>query len=339
MKRAALVFLGICIFATMANAAPAPFHDTAPDQYTVKKGDTLWDIASLFLKKPWLWPEIWQANPQIQNPHLIYPGDVVSLVYIDGQPRLTLNRGRVVKLSPKVRVVEHDEAIATLPLDKIDNFLSRNRVVDDATLEAAPHVVAGQEKHLLSGIGDTFYARGDFSGAENSFGIFRRGDPYIDPVSKEALGIRAIDIGAGELSSVSGDIGTLTATRSGEEIRVGDRLLPNEVRRIDSMFYPSAPEADVEALIIGVEGGVNNASHLDVVAINRGERDGLIVGNTLAIYKRGETVQDRVAKDTVVLPPKRVGLLMVFRTFEKMSFGLVLEAARPVAVDDLLRNP
>ncbi|MGK2914282.1 MAG: LysM peptidoglycan-binding domain-containing protein [Porticoccaceae bacterium] len=339
MRRVVLALIGLWLFASVASAAPAPFHDNAPDQYTVKKGDTLWDISALFLKKPWLWPEIWQANPQIQNPHLIYPGDSISLIYVDGQPRLTLSRGREVKLAPKARVIEHADAIPTLPLEMISNYLSLNRVVDSAELEAAPYVVAGHEKRLMSSIGDDFYARGDFSGSEQALGVFRRGDAYVDPATKEVLGIRAMDVGAAQIKALDGAIATLTATRTSQEILSGDRLLPGEARRVDSLFYPSAPAGDIHGVILLVEGGVSNGGHLDVVAINRGERDGLVAGNTLAIYKLGEVVQDRIAKDTVTLPPDRAGLLMVFRTFEKMSFGLVLHADRPIAVNDLVQNP
>ncbi len=339
MKKAAIALMGIWLGMAAAFAAEPPFKDSVPDTYTVKKGDTLWDISAFYLREPWLWPEIWHVNPQIKNPHLIYPGDVISLVYIDGQPRLTLNRGRNVKLSPQVRAMAHGEAIATLPLDAINSFLSRTRVVAPGELEAAPYVVAGQQKRIISGIGDDLYARGTFAGDDGTFGVYRQGDPYIDPDSEEVLGVRAQDVGAVQLKAVNGDVGTAGVLRSEQEIRIGDRLLPGEERKIDPVFYPSAPADTIDGVIIAVEGGVNNVGHLDVVAINRGERDGLAVGNMLAIYKRGETVADRIAEDTVTLPPERAGLVMIFRAFEKMSFGLVLNADRPLSVKDLVRNP
>lgn len=339
MKKILLALLGVWIFATAAIAADERFNDDVPDKYTVKRGDTLWDISDFFLKTPWLWPEIWYVNPQIRNPHLIYPGDIISLVYIDGKPRLMLQRGdRVVKLSPQIRELPHAEAIDALPLQAVNNFLSRNRVVDRGELEAAPYVLAGGERRLLTGQGDDFYARGQFDEV-NAFGVYRKGEPYVDSETGELLGIRAQDIGSAKLKTVDGDIGTLASTRSVEEIRVADRLLPHEERRIDSTFYPSAPEDMVEGVIMTVEGGVSQVGHLDVVAINRGEREGLAVGNILAIYKRGETVADRVAGGRVTLPSERAGLVMVFRSFEKMSFGLVLKADRPLAVNDIVKNP
>ena len=339
MKKVLLALISIWLIATATIAADDRFNDDIPDKYTVKHGDTLWDISDFFLKTPWLWPEIWYVNPQIRNPHLIYPGDIISLVYIDGEPRLMLERGdRVVKLTPQIRELPHDKAIDAIPLEAINNFLSRNRVVEEGVLDAAPYVVAGGEKRLLSGEGDDFYARGEFDDTP-TYGIYRKGEPYIDPETEEILGIRAQDIGSAKLKTIDGDIATLNSTRSVEEIRVGERLLPHEERRIDSTFYPSAPEQEVEGVIMTVEGGVSQVGHLDVISINRGERDGLAIGNILAIYKRGETIKDRVQGGKVTLPAERAGLVMVFRTFEKMSFGLVVRAKRPLAVNDIVRNP
>jgi len=272
------------------------------------------------------------------QPHLIYPGDIISLVYIDGKPRLMLERSRNVKLSPDVKVLPHAEAIPTLPLDVVDNFLSRNRVVSEEELEGAPYVVAGHEKRILTGFNDNFYARGEFDQTP-SYGLYRKGDPYVDPETGEVLGIRAQDIGSAKVKTVDGDIATLLATRVEEEIRIGERLLPHEEQRLNSTFFPSGPEGEINGVIMAVEGGITQVGHLDVVAINRGEREGLKVGNVLAIFKRGETVTDRVADEPITLPNERAGLLMVFRTFEKMSYGLVLDAERPLAVNDLVQNP
>lgn len=338
MKKALLGIVAACTFTMLALAAEPPFNEDVPDKYTVKKGDTLWDISEFFLRDPWLWPEIWYVNPQIRNPHLIYPGDIISLVYIDGRPRLTLQRGRDIKLSPEVKVLPHADAIPALPLDIINNFLSRNRLVTQEEIDGAPYVVAGYEKRLLSGSGDNFYARGQFDETP-AYGLYRIGEPYVDPETDELLGIRAQDVGSAKLKTVEGDIGTLLATRTVEEVRVGERLFPHEERRLESTFYPSAPESDVEGVIMAVEGGISQVGHLDVVAINRGDREGLTEGNVLAIFKRGETITDKVAKEKITLPHERAGLLMIFRTFEKMSYGLVLNAERPLAVNDIVENP
>lgn len=327
------VLLALTVFAA------EPFNDNVPDKYVVKKGDTLWGIAAHFLQKPWLWPEIWHVNPQIANPHLIYPGDEIRMIYIDGKPRLTLSRGRDVKLDPQVREVPHGEAIPAIPLDAVDAFLTKTRVVDPGVLEAAPHVVAGHEKSIITGIGSDFYVRGEVPADQTFWGVYRKGENYVDPDTGELLGVRAQDIGSGKLKAVDGEILTLSATRSAEEIRIGDRILPPEDRQIQTVFYPSAPPAGIRGTIIAVEGGVSSVGRMDVVAINRGERDGLKIGNTLAIYKAGEVVRDRIAEDVVTLPPERAGLLMVFRTFDRMSFGLVMQSSRPLKVKDLVREP
>lgn len=340
MKKILLAVAGLWFVAALSLAqAQEPFNDGVPDRYVVKKGDTLWDIAAFFLKKPWLWPEIWHVNPQIANPHLIYPGDEISLIYLDGRPRLTLNRGREVKLSPQVRVEPHGAAIPALPLDVIDTFLSKTRVVAPGELEAAPYVVAGHEKSIIVGAGSDFYVRGETPTDQSFWGVYRNGGNYVDPETGEILGVRAQDIGSGKFKAKDGEILTLTATRTVEEIRIGDRILPAEDRKLDTVFYPSAPPAGSEGVIMAVEGGIDNVGHLDVVAINRGDEHGVEVGNTFAIYKVGESVRDRISEDVVALPPERAGLLMVFRTFERMSFGLVMNASRPLKVGDLVREP
>lgn len=319
--------------------AQSPLNDQVPDEYVVKRGDTLWDISGVFLRHPWMWPEIWHVNPQISNPHLIYPGDVIRLIYVDGQPRLTVNRGRDVHLSPQIREMAHAEAIPAIPLDVINNFLSRTRVVGPGELEAAPYVLAGTDRRILTGMGDDLYARGELPDGIAAFGLYRQGDNYVDPDTGELLGIQAEDVGTARVRAVEGDIATLGASRSTREIRPGDRLLPHEERRIAANFYPSSSLMELDGQIIGVEGGVSQVGRLSVVALNRGARDGLIEGNVLAIYKRGESIVDRVRQERVTLPAERAGVLMVFRTFEKMSFALVMEADRSLSVGDLLRMP
>lgn len=321
-----------------------------PDEYTVKKGDTLWDISATFLNSPWLWPEIWHVNPQIENPHLIFPGDLIKLIYLDGQPRLTVERtlkmvpgasgiNGATKLSPSIRVQQADEAISAIPLDKIDAFLSRSRIVEPGVLEAAPYMLAGEQQHVIVGAGDQAYARGTFDSNYSNYGVYRKGQVFKDPVTKELLGVFAQGIGTVAIESIDGEIAKLDVVRTYEEIRIGDQLLPSEDRAVDSMFYPSAPDSDINAQIIAVEGGVTQVGKFNVVIINRGEREGMQIGNVLAIYKAGEVVRDRVKGGKVVLPDERAGLLMVFRTFEKVSFGLVLEADRALAVNDKVRNP
>ena len=339
MKKRILGLLGACLMLSQAIAEEPQLKDDYPQQHTVVKGDTLWDISNTFLNNPWMWPEIWHVNPQISNPHLIYPGDVVRLVYFDGKPRIVIDRNKVVKLSPKARVVGQGDAIPSISLDKINNFLSRSRIVTAEELASAPHVVSGESKRLVLGKGDRLYARGEFDDSISVYGVYRKGETYLDPETGEVLGVQALDIGSGRMRALEEDIATLLMTRTTEEVRVGDRLLTEEQRAIDSTFFPSAPEGDVEAKIIAVEGGVTQVGNMDVVVINRGAREDMKVGNVLAVYKLGGKIKDRVKGDMVTLPDERAGLVMIFRTFEKLSLGIVLEADRPLAIKDIVRNP
>jgi nucleoid-associated protein YgaU len=340
--RKSLLALLLCAASSLALAG-VQLKDGHPDRYTVVKGDTLWDISGKFLSKPWQWPQIWHANPQVQNPNLIYPGDQLSLVYVDGQPRIMLNRGEsrgTIKLSPQIRSTPMAEAIAPIPLEAINSFLLVNRIVDSqAQFEGAPYVVAGNAERVVSGAGDRVYARGHFAGAAPGYGIFREGKSYVDPVSKEFLGINADDIGSGEIVAEEEGVGTLNLTRSTQEVRLGDRLFPTEERAINSTFMPSEPAGKVDGLILDVPRGVTQVGQFDVVTINKGNRDGVSEGNVLAIYKTGETVRDRVNGDMVKIPDERAGLLMVFRSYEKLSYGLVLNATRSLELLDKVRNP
>lgn len=340
-----------------------------PESYLVVKGDTLWGIASRFLSNPWMWPEIWHVNPQIANPHLIYPGDTVKLIYLEGGPKLTVKRGEAGmtyslspaegtqtvggaaeatadngvgkdgKLQPKIRPAPLDEPIPAIPLDIIDPFLSGNRIVPLRMFEAAPYVVQGSQRHLISGAGDQLYARGKFDDSHTTYGFFRRGKVYTDPQTGETLGIEAIDIGAGKIVSKDKDIGRFSVLRANQEVIAGDRLLTNQERRVDSTFFPSAPGKNIQGEILDVAGGVSQVGAMSVVLINRGEREGIESGNVLAIFQRGEVVPDPVTGEQIRLLSERSGLLMVFAPFEKMSYALVLYADRPLSVGDLVKKP
>ena len=341
MNKAVLGLLAGLLVSLGVYATDVALKADHPDEYVVQKGDTLWDISGRFLEKPWLWPEIWHANPQIANPHLIYPGDRLSLVYVDGQARLMLNRGKggTVKLSPEVRSTALDDAIPAIPLEDINAFLSRSRIVGSGELEEAAYVLAGAHGHVVTGAGDELHGRGALPEGERNFGVFRKGQSYIDPETGELLGIEAREIGAVKLQSVEGDVSTFAINRSREEIRGADRLLPVQEQKINATFFPSSPEKEVNGVIMAVEGGVTQVGRLDVVALNRGTRDGLEAGNVMAIMKRGEVARDPVTNEQVQLPDARAGLLMVFQPYEKMSLALVLNASQPLTVMDKVTNP
>ena len=323
--------------ASWAQAQGPEFRSDHPERYTVKKGDTLWDISSRFLSNPWYWPEIWHVNPQVNNPHLIYPGDELALVYIDGKPRLTKTSDGVIKLSPKVRSERIDTPIPAIPLDAIESFLTKTRIVSQEELESAPYVLEGEESRIVTGAGDRVYARGE--APARSVGIFRKSRAHVDPDTGEFLGLEARSIGDGNVTDEQGDILTVQLTKTREEVRIEDRLLAREDRRINTSFTPSAPDGDIEGKMIAVESGVTQIGQYNVVVLNRGARDGLEVGNVLAVLKAGNQARDPVTDEIVQLPDERAGLLMVFQTYEKLSYGLVLKATRALSIGDKVTNP
>lgn len=321
--------------------AAVELNDNVPETYIVKKGDTLWGISGMYLQKPWLWPQLWDANPQIDNPHLIYPGDELYLVWIDGQPRLRLRRGRDVKLAPNMRVTDLDLAIPIIPLDQIGPWLEWSRIVAEGELSGAPYIVAGAQRHLLSAPGDHVFGRGDFPDGERAFGIYRPGEAYHDPVTGELLGYQAQDIGnANLLSSNKDPVTELEITRITEEVRITDRLLPMQERIIDATFHPRAPDQEiVDGFMIAVPGGVTQIGTNAVVVLNKGMREGLEVGHVLAVYQAGDVVLDSVQNENVQLPDVRAGLAMVFEVFEKASYAIVLKSNKPLKVGDKVKNP
>ncbi|WP_396588055.1 LysM peptidoglycan-binding domain-containing protein [Bermanella sp. R86510] len=318
-----------------------------PTEYVVKDGDTLWDISQTFLDDPWLWPEIWQLNEQIENPHLIYPGDVIGLVYqgenksvkVTVTERSPAARG-VVKLSPTARVSELATAIPPIPMTAISSFLTNSRIVTNEQLSEAPYVVASEDNRIVSGGGGKVFARGfKDEEPEVGYGIFRKGQVFVDPDTSEVLGREAREIGAGSVKAFDGDIATLDLGRTREEVMVGDRLLATDDRQVVADFMPSAPPEGIFARMIAVLGGVTQIGQYNVVVINQGDRDGLAQGNVLAVYKEGEEIIDRVTRQKVKLPSERAGLMMIFRVFDKVSYGLILRAKRPLQIGDSVRTP
>lgn len=314
-----------------------------PQRYVVVEGDTLWDIAARFLRDPWLWPETWHNNPQIANPHLIYPGDVISLTYVDGEPRLVLERnGRpTVKLSPQARVVALDTAIPTIPMDAIRQFLSRTRIVTDEELAQAPYMVESTDAHLVTSADNRVYVRGINSSDHIRFGVFRPGDEYRSPRFRESLGREAVYIGEAQAQKF-GDPSTFMLTSTTREALIGDRLFPIEQEDLIPHFVPHAPQRPVEGRIISVLDGVTQIGQHQVVVVDLGVRDGMERGHVLAIHQAGQVVPDTVSNrlsTTVKLPDERAGVLMIFRTFERVSYALVMNTTRPVHILDIVRNP
>ena len=334
--------LALAVLATAAYADQVVLKDGHPDRHVVVKGDTLWDISGTFLDSPWLWPEIWYVNPQIDNPHLIYPGDVITLVYVDGEPQLRVQRGKgTFKLSPKVREERLDKAIPTIPIDAIQQFLTQPLVADKETMENAAYVVSSAGEHLIVGAGDRIYARGLADDQGDRFHVFRPGDPYIDPVTNEVLGHEALYLGDSSVERFA-DPATLKLTRTTREINIGDRLMPMTQEDVHAYFAPHSPDASIEGSIISVVDGVSQIGQYQIVVLNRGSREGVDVGTVFEIYQAGDRIMDQVSKErnaSVKLPDEKAGILMVFRTFDKVSFGLIMKATSALHVGDIVRTP
>jgi LysM repeat protein len=336
----ALILL-FCAGGLSASNTPVGLNPAHPETYTVVKGDTLWDIAGRFLQEPWRWPEVWQANPQIENPDLIYPGDRIVLSIVGGQPRLGLQPG-TVRLEPKIRSAPLDDAIPTIPLDAIQQFLSRSYALDRDGLKNAPYVVDFADDHIVGGTGIRVYARSINSPDVREFEVVRSGAAFRDPDTNEILGYEALYVGDATLLD-TGDPATLMLARTRRESLLGDRLVPiTGDREVISNFQPKPPAKDVRGNIISVLDGVTQIGQYNVVVISRGTDDGLEVGDVLAIDQRGETVRDVISSqrgDRTKLPDEEAGVLMVFRTFPRISFGLVMRATKPLHVMDIVRNP
>ena len=334
-----LIVLSFALLVSSVVADEVVLNPDHPRQYTVVRGDTLWDISARFLRDPWLWPEVWHVNPQIVNPHLIYPGDVISLVYIDGKPRLVLKRGpRTVKLSPSVRREVIEKPIPTIPLDVVSQFLTRSRVLSRQELEAAPYLVSHEDNRLTTGAGDRIYVRKIEKDDVRRFSVYRKGRAYRRPRSNELLGYEAIYVGQASLVD-TGDPATLELTGTTREALIGDRLLPQEQEAILPYYQPHAPGHEVRGSVISIMDAISMIGSYQVLALDLGSKDGMEVGHVLAVYQRGATVRDAVEGGSVTLPDTRAGNLMIFRTFDKVSYGLVMNATRPIRKLDIVRNP
>lgn len=344
--------LAVMLVSVTAHVSALQLLPNAPQEYTVVPGDTLWDISARFTNDPWMWPEIWHQNTQIDNPHLIFPGDRIGLVNVNGETRVgvlergdasrtvKLSPGGVVKMQPTARIEPIESAIPAIPAEAIRGYLREHRVVQEDELSKAPRIIAGADGHVVLGAGSNAYARGDFSQHDvQAYGIFRRSQVYTDPETREILGLEAIDVGLGRVLSVADDIGTIELDRTNQQVRLGDVLLPTEDRTLLTRFFPKSPEKSVHGQILAVSGGVSQVGQYDVVVLNRGERDGLTPGDVLIINKAGVVVVDRVKGDKVRLPDERAGSMMVFRIFDKMSYALVMKATRPLSVGDKFVSP
>jgi hypothetical protein len=347
----------------------------APDEYTVKRGDTLWAISGMFLRSPWRWPELWGMNmDEVRNPHRIYPGQHLVLEKLNGLARLRVRSGpggeiptETIRVTPRTRIeaLSGDAALPTLQTHLIEPFLSEPIILDEAELMRAPRIVAAPDNRVLITRGDRAYARGlaatplqqRVAGRDDAYRVFREARPLRDPVTNAILGYEAMYLGKAAL--VRGESTEMVRASSGkdentiiaatidivsakEEMRVGDRLLPEPPRQFLS-YVPHAPAGPVDGTIVSVYGNaVAIAGQNQVVVINRGTADGIEMGHVLAILKDGARKIDRTQPGehaAIKLPNERNGLLMVFRPYEKLSYALILEINDTVKIGDGVVNP
>jgi hypothetical protein len=312
--------------------------DDHPNEYVVQVGDTLWDIAATFLKDPWYWPEIWYINPEIENPHLIYPGDVLGLVYVEGRQMVTPVRASSYRLSPEARVTPLSEAVTSVSYESIAAFLSTGVVLAKDEVDELPYLLASKGDHLIAAAGNTVYIRRNTDDTPGQrFNIVKVGDELIDPDDDKVIGYQGIMVASGTLRR-GGDPSTFAITQSTMEAKQGDLLIPAE-GSLPLNFFPKAPSGEVDGRIIAVVGGVTQIGQYMVVVMNRGSGDGLGVGDVLTVFQDGPEVTDHVEGGMVKLPDEAAGTIMVFKTFGEISYGLVMESTTAIHKLDHVRNP
>jgi len=333
-----------------------------PQTYIVQEGDTLWDISSVFLQDPWYWPEIWFKNPQVENPHLIYPGDTLAIIYVGGEARVqVLTRGedgtvqtqtqtptqtasglQVVKVSPRVRSKSIDATIPSIPIESIRHLLERPIIVDEDTLNKSAYVLSSLDNHLINSINDKLYVRKlDTSSGNGRYHIYRPSRALFDPITNELLGYEAIYVGESKLL-LRGDPASVRVTNSEREILRNDRVMPMDNTNFERDFFPKPPSSEVSGEIVSLLDAISKSGAFQTIAINLGNRDGVESGNILSILRNGSVIADKTETDPnfmVKLPDEKIGMAMVIRSFEKMSYALIMEADMPISVNDFVESP
>lgn len=327
-----------------------------PETYIVQEGDTLWDISTVFLRDPWFWPEIWFKNPQVENPHLIYPGDTLAIVYIGGERKVqVLSRGseasvlsetegglKIVKIDPRIRSNSIDASIPSIPIDSIRHLLERPLIIDAETRNNSAYVLASLDNHLINSLNDKLYVRKlDTTKGIGRYQIYRPDRPLHDPITNELLGYEALYVGESKLL-LRGDPASVRVTQSDREILRDDIVLPIDNTNFERDFYPRPPSTQVNGAIVALLNAISQTGIYQTIAINLGNRDGLESGNILRIRRYGDIIPDKKEEDPqfrVKLPDEQVGMAMVIRSFEKMSYALIMEADFPITLKDYVETP
>ena len=338
--------IGLIFFLTFSFSCGADVVKINPDhpaKHVVVKGDTLWDISAQFLENPWEWPKIWHHNSQIKNPHLIYPGDIITLCFINNQPMLCVDSSeRTGRLQPRIRYEDYaPQAIAMIPMDVIRPFLISPKVLNEDDLNSAPYIVAFADEHLIAATNSDIYVRSILKREFMRYTTYRVGETYKDPDTDEILGYEAIHIADNTVISL-GDPATLSTTRALREVRLGDHLMPAEEAELNFNFYPIAPKEKINATIIASMTDSQEMGQFDIIVLNKGSTDGLKLGHLLDIMQEGSLIKDPYRKtghELVKLPNRKSGSLLIFRTFDRISYALIMRASRNIRLLDKVQTP
>ncbi len=336
-----LIGVGLLLLTGLAGADEIELNPSHPQTYVVAPGDTLWDISGRFLAKPWQWPEIWHENPQVRNPHWIYPGDELTLSYVAGRPRLQVGRPSELRLSPEVRATPLARAVPLIPMNAIQQFLTHPKVANANAMENSPYVVGFVGEHIVGGAGDSVYVRSITESDQRGFMVFRPGQAYKDGSTGEILGYEALYVAEVGLRT-PGDPATMQLTQTSREVVIGDRVMPVDAAKMQMNYAPHAPKKQIRGSIISVVDGVTQIGQYQIVIIDRGIVDGVETGHVFNILRRSRSDRDIISRRTgelVALPEEKEGILMVFQPFERVSFGLVMTASWAIHLSDIVQTP
>ncbi|EET82554.1 LysM peptidoglycan-binding domain-containing protein [Acinetobacter radioresistens] len=341
--------------AASRNINPPSLKASAPNVYVVKRGDTLWDIAGKFLSKPWRWPEIWASNKHVKNPHWIYPGDRLLLCTLDGRPLIGKDEGDgcegiirryggQTSMQPQIRVESLNNAIPVIPLEHIRVWLERTLIMSPDSVINTPYILGTADNRVLAAAGQTVYARGNGLQVGQRYAVYREGEPYIftDANGKSYnAGVELLQVASGVAVQNEQDITTLELTQSyNGEVRRGDRVMPEYDPMLPTLFYPTIDHQVTEGgQVIRVMGSIGTAARHSVVTVNRGNIHGVQSGQVFSVYQQGEVVRDPKTREQIKLPSQKVGNIMIFRTFDQLSYAYVLDSALPIKVGSGIQAP
>lgn len=335
-----------------ANNPPPTIKADAPNRYIVKKGDTLWDISGRYLNSPERWKEIWATNKQLKNPHLIYPGDILIMCIIKGKTLIGVDTGegcagvekQLTSTAPTqtVTVTSTANSIPPIPLSAIQHWLDKTIIVNPLDFKTTPYVLASKNRNLLTSKGDKIYAKGVPLIVGQRYGIYHEGEPYVDPRTQQVIGLEVTQVASGLVTSVAENgVSSIQLTDThGYEVREGDRVFVEIGNVIPPVFFPAPANVDRGGLIVRVMGSIGSAAKGSVVAINLGSNDGARPGDVLTVYRKGPVVRDIQDNDTPVrLPSEAAGMVMIFKTFDNISYAYVLSSELPLNKGDQLLPP